>query len=621
MPSEKIRFSSQEPDPEQEKRRNRMPSDRAEQATGAEEVLWDLSDLYLGPEDPSVERDLESVEEMALSFRERYLGKVASLDAPALKCAMEEYEAILEKMAKVESFSHLWFVTDTLDPSRGKFLQKVREKEALVRSNVLFFELEWVGIEDGRAQELLRDPVLSHWGHYLRAARRYKPHLLSEPEERILAEKSVTGASAWVRLFEETINDIPFELHGKRVTEEDLLSLLYSPERELRTKAAQALTQGLKSRIRTLTFTFNMVASDKAIEDRLRKYPHWLSARNLANEIEDEMVETLVEAVVSRYDLPRRYYELKKRLLGLDTLYDYDRYAPIFPQEKILPWQRAQGQILEAFSHFSKDMAEIASLFFERRWIDAAVRQGKRSGAFSHPCVPSVHPYIMVNYTGKLRDAMTLAHELGHGVHQFLARKQGFLNSQTPLTLAETASVFGEILAFERLASQLSDKRELLALLCSKIEDTLATVFRQIAMNRFEDACHRKRREGGELTTEEISHIWLETQKAMFQGSVTLTEDYSLWWSYIPHFLHTPGYVYAYAFGELLVLALFSLYREKGDEFVEGYLEMLSMGGAASPKEIVAKAGVDLSDPGLWHRGLEVIEDMIQKAEAMAEGL
>lgn len=589
--------------------------------TGAEEVFWDLKDLYLGPQDPCVREDLEGVEERASSFRENYLGKVAHMDAPSLNSAMEQYESILEKMAKLDSFSQLWFVTDTLDPSRGKFLQMVREKEALVRSKLLFFELEWVQMEDARAEELLKDSVLSRWSHYLRAARRYKPHLLSEPEERILAEKSVTGSSAWVRFFEETINDIPFELEGKRVTEEELLSLLYAPERELRRKAAQAMSQGLRSRIRPLTFIFNMVASDKAIEDRLRKYPHWLSARNLANEIEDEMVEALVQAVTSRYDLPRRYYEFKKRLLGLDPLYDYDRYAPIFPQEVRVPWQEAKEHVLEAFGGFSQDMAEVASVFFQKSWVDAAVRKGKRSGAFSHPCVPSVHPYIMVNYTGKLRDVMTLAHELGHGVHQFMARSQGFLNSQTPLTLAETASVFGEILTFEKLLSQPSDKKEILGLLCGKIEDTLATVFRQIAMNRFEDAYHSKRREGGELTSEEISQIWLETQNAMFQGAVNLTEDYGLWWSYIPHFLHTPGYVYAYAFGELLVLALFSLYKEKGKEFVKGYLEMLSMGGSASPKEIVAKAGVDLSDPEVWHRGLRLIEEMIEKAEVMAEDL
>jgi oligoendopeptidase F len=590
-------------------------------ATGAEDVLWDLSHLYSGSTDPCLRDDLEQSLSQARSFREAYLGKVGALEAGQLHHAMAQYEAILERLAKAETFSHLWFVTDTLDPARGKLLQEVREKEAQVRTQLLFLELEWVQVQEERAAQLLAQPELAHWRHYLSSARRYRPHLLSEPEERILAEKSVTGGSAWVRFFEETMSDIPFQIDGQPLTEEEVLSRLYRPERQERQKAAKAMTEGLKGRLRTLTFIFNMLASDKAIEDRLRNYPHWLSARNLANEISDQMVGSLVDAVTARYDLPQRYYHLKRRLLGLDALYDYDRYAPLPGLERRVSWSQCLEEVLGAFEGFAPEMAQIAARFFREGWIDAPVRPGKRGGAFSHPAVPSVHPYVMVNFTGKLRDVMTVAHELGHGVHQFLASSRGFLNSQTPLTIAETASVFGEMLTFERIISRLSEPRERLAMLCGKIEDILATVFRQIAMNRFEEQYHTRRREGGELTPEELGSIWIQTQGAMLGDSVVLTEDYSLWWSYIPHFLHTPGYVYAYAFGELLVLALLARFKELGQGFVEGYLEMLCLGGAESPQEVVGRAGLDLNDPGLWNKGLGILEAMIGQAEELAQSV
>lgn len=587
--------------------------------TGAEEVFWDLSHLYEGPEDPFLRKDLEESLSKAAAFRERYLGRIGGLDASQLNTAVEEYEQILELVGKAESFSHLWFVTDTRDPQRGKLLQSVREHEAQLRSQLLFFELEWVQVPNERAWELLSQPELVKWRHYLESARRYRPHLLSEPEERILAEKSVTGGSAWVRLFEESISAIPFEMDGQILTEEEVLSRLHWPDREIRKKAAKAMTQGLKGSLRLLTFIFNMVASDKAIEDRLRKYPHWLSARNLANEISDQMVNSLVEAVTARYDLPQRYYRLKRKLLGLDLLYDYDRYAPLEGLERSVSWSKCVEEVLGSFEDFSGKMAEIASRFFQENWIDACVRPGKRGGAFSHPAVPSVHPYVMVNYTGKLRDVMTVAHELGHGVHQFLASSKGYLNSQTPLTIAETASVFGEMLTFERIMSQLSEPRERLAFLCNKIEDILATVFRQIAMNRFEEKYHTRRRAAGELSSEELGNIWMQTQAEMFGDSVFLTDDYAFWWSYIPHFLHTPGYVYAYAFGELLVLALFARFKEQGPDFVGGYLDMLSTGGSESPEQVVSKAGLDLKDPELWRKGLSILESMMEQAEELAK--
>ncbi len=590
----------------------------AQQSTGAEQVFWDLSHLYEGQADPALKRDMEEALSGAGFFREKYLGRINGLDAGEIQAAMLEYERLLERMGKAESFSHLWFVTDTRDPERGKLLQTVREQEARLKSQLLFFELEWVQVPEEQAGELLLRPELAKWRHYLGSARRYRPHLLSEPEERILAEKSVTGGSAWVRLFEETMSDIPFQIDGQVLTEEEVLSRLHWPDRKAREKAARAMTEGLRGKLRLLTFIFNMLASDKAIEDRLRKYPHWLSARNLANQISDQMVNSLVEAVVARYDLPQRYYSLKRRLLGLEVLYDYDRYAPLEGLDRLVSWSRCKEEVLESFKNFSEEMARIASRFFQERWIDASVRPGKRGGAFSHPSVPSVHPYVMVNFTGRLRDVMTVAHELGHGVHQVLASFQGYLNSQTPLTIAETASVFGEMLTFERIMSQLKEPRERLALLCNKIEDILATVFRQIAMNRFEEKYHTSRREAGELSSQELGRIWIQTQAEMFGDSVLLTEDYSLWWSYIPHFLHTPGYVYAYAFGELLVLALYARFKEVGPEFVRGYLDMLSAGGAESPQEVVSRAGLDLEDPQLWERGLGILESMIEQAEKLA---
>jgi oligoendopeptidase F len=445
--------------------------------------------------------------------------------------------------------------------------------------------------------------------------------LLSEPEERILTEKSVTGASAWVRLFDEAMNDIPFALDGQRLTEDELLSRLYLADRSVRRNAAAAVTEGLRGNLRMLTFIFNMLGSDKAVDDRLRRYPHWLSERNLANEIHEDMVRSLVQAVMGRYDLPQRYYRLKRRLLKLETLFDYDRYAPLGEGDRRVGWDACRETVLRSFDSFSPSMAQIAERFFREQWIHAAVQQGKRGGAFSHPAIPSVHPYVMVNYNGRVRDVMTVAHELGHGVHQSLAAAQGYINSGTPLTVAETASVFGEMLAFEQLMAQDLEPRERLALLCGKIEDILATTFRQIAMNRFEEAYHTRRRESGELSSDELSRLWMESQRAMFGDSVELTEDYAVWWSYIPHFLHTPGYVYAYAFGELLVLALISRYREAGRDFVPGYLEMLSLGGSQRPEEVVSRAGLNLHDPGFWERGLGVLEAMIAQAEEWAIAL
>ena len=596
-----------------------MSVDADKNLTGAEGVEWNLTHLYDGPEDPKLMEDMDSAIEEAKAFHDAFSGKVAELEADRLKSAVEQMEAVEEKVAKAAVFAYLHFVTDTSDPARGKLLQTVQEKATAVGASLLFFMLEWARLEDNDAKKRLDDDRLTSWRRFLESARRYKPYLLTEPEEKILTEKAVTGVSAWSRFFEETLNEIPFEMDGERVTEEFVLSRMYDPDRTVRLKAADALTEGLKGASRTLTFVFNMVAADKATDDRLRSYPHWLAERNLDNHISDEMVGALIDAVISRYDLVRRYYRLKRKILGVETLYDYDRYAPITADSRSIPWDECKEIVLGAFGDFSPKMADIAGRFFDERWIHAFVKKGKRSGAFSHPAAPSVHPYVMVNYTARTRDVMTVAHELGHGVHQVLSSSQGYLKSHTPLTTAETASVFGEMLAFERLMAGLDEKGAKLALLCSKIEDVIATVFRQVSMNRFEAAFHTARRLQGELSTDEISGIWFDSQKAVFEDSVTLRDEYALWWSYIPHFIGTPGYVYAYAFGELLVFALYDRYREVGSDFIEGYLGMLSAGGSESPENVVAKAGLDLNDPELWSRGLDILGGMIAQAEEWFE--
>jgi oligoendopeptidase F len=411
-----------------------------------------------------------------------------------------------------------------------------------------------------------------------------------------------------------------FELDGEELSQQEILSNLYEADRDLRRRSALAFTEGLEDNLRSLTFVFNTVLADKASTDRLRGYDHWLESRNLSNEVDDETVEALIEAVTSRYDLVARFYRLKKDLLGLDELKDYDRYAPVGDADTTYEWGRARDLVLDAYGDFHPEMADVAGRFFEQNWIDAAVAPGKRSGAFSHGTVPSAHPYVMLNYTQKARDVQTLAHELGHGVHQYLSREQSIFHYGTPLTTAETASVFGEMLVFQRLLKREDDPENRLALLVGKIDDTLATVFRQVAMNRFEDRIHTARREDGELDADRFSELWMETQAAMFEGSVTLGDHYRLWWSYIPHFLHSPGYVYAYAFGELLVLALYARYQDTGadDAFADTYMDLLRAGGSDWPHNLVGELGVDLTDTSFWTQGLGEIDALITEAEDLA---
>ncbi|MDF1614874.1 M3 family oligoendopeptidase [Desulfurivibrio dismutans] len=581
---------------------------------GTTEVIWQLTDLYQGAEDPLLTANLATCEEEAGAIRAEFAGRLAELEAAGLLDLIRRLESLEARLGRAATYAYLNFATQTKDAAAGALLQKIREAGSRISKETVFFELEWSRLAAATAEQLLAAPELAEYRHYLAALRRYAPHLLSDAEEALLIERAPAGRSSWTTLFDKVMGHLRFGEDGR--SEEEVLSDLYLPDRDRRRRAAAELTTGLNSQLHVLTHTFNTLLADKMIDDRQRRYPHWLSSMNLYNELNDPTVETLTKAVTARYDIPQRYYRLKRQILGLDELLDYDRYAPLpdLPTTTV-DWSQCRELVLQAFHDFSPEMADYAELFFQRRWIHAPLREGKRGGAFAHPAVPEVHPYIMINYTGNLRDISTVAHELGHGVHQYLAARQGYYNSSTTLVLAETASVFAELLLFQRQLGLIKTPEARRAFTCQKLESIFATVFRQIAMNRFEDRVHNARRREGELSSEQISAHWRASQEEMFADSVKLTEDYHSWWSYIPHFLSTPGYVYSYAFGELLVLALFKLYQQDPADFVPKYLELLKAGGSATPYELVAPFGVDLDNPAFWAGGLQVIDEMLQGVE------
>jgi len=585
--------------------------------TGAEGVAWNLGDLYASGADPRLEADLDEADRRADAFAAAYRGRVAGLSAKEMAGLFAGYEAIADLGGKLGSFAFLSWSTQSDDPARGALLQRVTERGSRLRQKLVFLDIEWANAPEAAAARLAADPLLKRWRHWLVTTRRYRPHLLSESEEKILQEKSVTGASAWSRFFDEVHGAIRYEWQGEPVPAQVVLAKLQEGDRELRRAAAASLTKGLRAVERTTTYIANTLLADKASDDGLRKYPGWISARNMDNQIDDATVEALVKSVTGRYDIVARYYRLKRRLLGLDELLDYDRYAPLPAAERQYSWDESRTIVLDAYRRFHPRMAEIAARFFSERWIDADVHPGKRGGAFCDGCVPSAHPYVLVNYLGRSDDVMTVAHELGHGVHDYLARDRGILLAHTPLTTAETASIFGETLVFNDLFARERDAKVKLAMLVREIEGGFATVFRQVAMNRFEEAMHTARRTGGELTTASFSRLWLETQRAMFGDSVTLTDDYGLWWSYIPHFIHTPGYVYAYSFGDLLVRALTARYRAAPEGFADRYLTLLAAGGSDWPHELLKPLGVDLRDPGFWAQGLGLLEGMVDEAESL----
>jgi oligoendopeptidase F len=586
-------------------------------------VGWDLGDLLDGAGDPpaAVDAMLAEAKRRAGAFAEAHAGRVAQLDRPGLVAAMRELGEIQELTGRAGSYAMLDFSVDTADPARGALLQRMQERATEIETALLFFELEWAELDDDRAEELLATEDIDFARHHLETERRYRPHLLTEPEEKVFAEKTLTGRTAWTRLFEEQTSAITVELadQDEAVSLEVALSRLFAPDREVRRDAAERVTAALQPGLRTRAYTFNTLLADKMVEDRLRRYPHWLAARNLSNEASDESVEALVGAVRARYELARRWYRLKARLLGIDRLADYDRLASVTDVDEQIPWRDARELVLDSYEAFSPTLGDITRRFFDGRRIDAPVRPAKRGGAFCAYTVPSVHPYVLLNYTHRRRDVLTLAHELGHGVHAVLGGSQGIFHMSTPLTLAETASVFGEELVFGRLLAQATTPESRLALLAESIEGSIATVFRQVAMNRFEHLVHTERRERGELPVDRIGELWAGSQEELLGDAVEVTEGYRSWWSYVPHFVNSPGYVYAYAYGQLLALAVYGRYEEEGDAFVPAYLELLSLGGSRSPEELGKVVGIDLADPGFWDLGLALVERQLEAAEAAAE--
>ena len=582
---------------------------------GTTEVKWNLADIYQGYDDPQIESDIASCEKEAAAINKEYAGKVENLGMEELHDLVARLERLETMLGRLFTFAFLNFATNTADQQVSGFLQRMREIGSRVGKDTVFFELEWNKVDEKKAEAYLDSKTLEYFRHYLESMRKYAPHQLSQVEEKLLLEQSPVGRGSWTTLFEKVMGHLKF---GEKLrTEEEVLADLYRPNRDVRREAAKDLTAGLQSQLHVLTHIFNTLLAEKMISDRLRKYPGWISSMNLGNELEDRTVEVLLEAVTARYDIPQRYYGIKKKILGLDELFDYDRYAPLpHLPDKTIPWQKCEEMVLAAFKKFAPRMGEIAGYFFERRWMHAPVQKGKRGGAFAHPCIPEIHPYVLVNYTGNLRDVSTVAHELGHGVHQYLSAQQGYYNSNTTLVLSETASVFAELLVFNSQLDQLPHGAARNAFICQKLESIFATVFRQVSMNRFEEKAHNARRQQGELKTEEITGLWLATQREMFGESVTLSDNYGIWWSYIPHFLHTPGYVYSYAFGELLVLALYGLYKKEGAAFVPRYLELLAAGGSNDPYRLLAPFNVKLDDPKFWHDGLQIIDDMLGLVES-----
>ncbi|HUA69891.1 MAG TPA: M3 family oligoendopeptidase [Solirubrobacteraceae bacterium] len=582
------------------------------------ETEWDLGPLVDGEGRAGAERMLDEAKERATSFAEAYAAKVAELDAAGVTFAMRELEAINDLIGRAGSYASLRFSTDTADPERGALLQLVQERATEIETLLLFFDLEWAAVDDGRAEELLASADLDHYRHHLRSVRRYRPHLLSEPEEKVLAEKSISSQAAWGRLFGELVAGLRVDLDDTELTLEIALSRLLSHDREVRRTAADAVSATLEPGLRTRAFIYNTLVYDKSVEDRLRNYPNWLASRNLANEASDESVMALIEAVRNRFDIPQRWYRLKAKLLGVERLADYDRSAPVLAEDISYSFGEARDLVLDTYQSFSPVAGAITRRFFDERWIDAPTRPHKRGGAFCAYAVPSLHPYVMLNFTATRRDVLTMAHELGHGLHAALAQPQGIFHHSTPLTLAETASVFGEELVFGRMLADVDDGERRLGLLAERVDGAIATVFRQMAMNRFEDLVHTRRRTEGELSSDRINETWVETQAELFGDSVEITEGYRMWWSYVPHFINTPGYVYAYAYGLLLALSVYSRYLHQGDPFVPRYIELLSAGGSRSPEQLAEIVGIDLTDPGFWDSGLALVEEQLSEAEELA---
>jgi oligoendopeptidase F len=586
---------------------------------------WNLKDLYGAPNAPALKADLEASERAAEAMQTNYAGKLAALadqgkGGKALAKAVREYEALSDLMGRIVSYASLLYAADTSDPARQKFFGDIQEKITTISSKLLFFPLELNRLDDKVLEAAMADPELGHYRPWLEDLRKEKPYQLEDKLEQLFHEKAMTGRGAWNRLFSETMTALRFDVDGEKLSLEPTLNRLLDRDETKRRQAAEALARVFKENVRLFTLITNTLAKDKEISDRWRGFADVADSRHLANRVEKEVVDALVAAVREAYPhLSHRYYALKAKWLGKKRLAYWDRNAPL-PEEptQSVGWDDAQKTVLKAYGDFSPRMAQVANEFFAKSWIDAPVREGKSPGAFSHPTVPSAHPYILLNYQGKPRDVMTLAHELGHGVHQVLANAQGPLMAPTPLTLAETASVFGEMLTFRALLESAPSERERKALLASKVEDMINTVVRQIAFYSFERKVHTERREG-ELTAERLGEIWLEVQSESLGPAIDLKTGYENFWVYIPHFIHSPFYVYAYAFGDCLVNSLYAVYEKADKGFADRYLDMLAAGGTKHHKELLAPFGLDATDPKFWSMGLKVIEGLIGELQAMDE--
>jgi oligoendopeptidase F len=579
---------------------------------------WNLADLYASPDAPEFAADMKRGEELSRAFAENYRGKLASLGGGELAQALKDYEVISDLLGRTGSYAQLYYVGDTTDSKRGKFYGDVSAKLTEISTLLLFFELELNRIADADLEKAMEVPALGHYRPWIENLRMEKPYQLDDKLEELFLEKSQTSAAAFNRLFDETMASLRFEVDGETLTLEPTLNLMQNPDEAKRKAGALALAKTFGENLKLFTLITNTLAKDKDISDRWRGFKDIADARHLSNRVEPEVVAALVQSVRNNYPkLSHRYYRMKAKWLGKDQLMHWDRNAPL-PQEdtREVPWAEAKDMVLSAYGSFDPRMADIARTFFEKNWIDAPSRPGKSPGAFAHPTVPSAHPYVLLNYLGKTRDVMTLAHELGHGVHQVLAAKQGPLMASTPLTLAETASVFGEMLTFQALLRQTTDHKKRKALLASKVEDMINTVVRQIAFYTFERKLHTARKEG-ELTPEQINAIWLDVQAESLGDGIRFGEGYESFWTYIPHFIHSPFYVYAYAFGDCLVNSLYARYRESEQGFQEKYFDMLKAGGTRHHSELLKPFGLDAADPGFWDKGLSVISGMIDELEAM----
>ena len=579
---------------------------------------WNLADLYAAPNDPKFAADFDRAAQWAREFAARWQGKLADATGADLALAVADYEKLSDLLGRIGSYAQLYYVGDTTAAARAKFYGDTNARLTEIASALLFFELELNRIEEAALAEKMKTAALAHYKPWIDNLREEKPYQLDDRLEQLFLDKSQTAAGAFNRLFDETMAGLRFTVAGEAMSLEPTLALMQNDDENKRRAAAEALAKTFGENLRLFTLITNTLAKDKEISDRWRGFKDMADARHLSNRVEPEVVAALVAAVRQAYpQLSHRYYRLKAKWMGKDKLMHWDRNAPLFASDAaLIPWGEAKDRVLSAYGSFAPEMAAIARRFFDERWIDAPTRPGKAPGAFAHPTVPSAHPYVLVNYLGKTRDVMTLAHELGHGVHQVLAAGQGALMASTPLTLAETASVFGEMLTFQSLLKDTTDPRKRKALLASKVEDMINTVVRQIAFYTFERKVHAARREG-ELTPEQISQIWLEVQSESLGDAFTFTPGYETYWTYIGHFIHSPFYVYAYAFGDCLVNSLYARYQESATGFQQRYFDMLKAGGSKHHSELLKPFGLNAADPAFWHKGLAVISAMIDELERL----